>query len=112
MVFARSGDGDAAVEEVFTAFGEKRVTAERVAEQAAAEALEYCQSTAVLGGHSADQMLLYMALAGGGEFTTVPLTRHSETNMRVIQSFLPLEFRTAETDGICRVECVERRKQP
>ena len=111
MVAAASGEGADAHEEVFTAFGEKKITAEKVAERAAAEAEEYCQTAAALGKYSADQTLLYMALAGGGEFTTTPLTRHSETNMQVIRSFLPLEFRCREIDRICRVECVEKRKQ-
>lgn len=111
MIAARSGEGDEATEEVFTAFGEKRLPAETVAEQAAAEALEYHESAAALGSHSADQILLYMALAGGGEFTTTPLTQHSETNMRVIRSFLPLEFSSREVDGVCRVECVDKGKQ-
>lgn len=105
MVAVRSGDGDQAVEEVFTAFGEKRVAAEVVAERVAAEALAYSDSAAFLGAYSADQVLLYMALAGGGEFAATPLTQHSLTNMQVIQSFLPLGFRSREEDGVCRVEC-------
>ncbi len=111
MVMARSGEGGAAVEEVFTAFGEKRVPAERVAKQVAAEAAEYSRSAAVLGRHCADQILLYMALAGGGEFTTVPLTMHAKTNMQVVRSFLPVDFRVTEASGICRVECVGKGKQ-
>ncbi len=111
MVVACSGEGDETLEEVFTAFAEKRIAAEKVAEQVAAEVSAYCRSAAVLGYHSADQILLYMALAGGGEFTTTLLSRHAQTNMQVIQSFLPLHFVTRETDGVCRVECLAQGKQ-
>jgi len=36
----------------------------------------------------ADQLLLPLALAGGGRFRTVPLTRHATTNIEVIRQFL------------------------
>ena len=32
------------------------------------------------------------ALAGGGAFTTLPLSQHSTTNMEVIQKFLEVKF--------------------
>ena len=111
MVAVCSGVGEDRIEEVFTAFGEKGIAAEKVAERAAAEAEVYYQTDAVLGKYNADQIILYMALAGGGEFTTTPLTLHSETNMRVIREFLPLEFRCRVIGRVCHVECVEKRKQ-
>ena len=36
-----------------------------------------------------DQLLLPMALAGGGSFTTLSLTTHAKTNIDVIRKFLP-----------------------
>jgi RNA 3'-terminal phosphate cyclase (ATP) len=84
------------VAEVFTGFGEKGLPAERVANQAADEALSYMNAGVAVGCHLADQLLLPLALAGGGGFTTLPLTEHSTTNMQVIQQFLDVTFHTTQ----------------
>ncbi|MBI5851813.1 MAG: RNA 3'-terminal phosphate cyclase, partial [Planctomycetes bacterium] len=42
--------------------------------------------------HLADQLLLPMALAGGGSFRTTRPTTHTTTNARVIEVFLPLRI--------------------
>jgi RNA 3'-terminal phosphate cyclase (ATP) len=76
------------VTEVFTGFGEVGVRAEAVAEQAAQEARRYLAADVPVGPHLADQLLLPLALAGGGRFRTVPLTRHATTNIEVIRQFL------------------------
>jgi RNA 3'-terminal phosphate cyclase (ATP) len=76
------------VTEVFTGFGEVGVRAEAVAEQAAQEARSYLAADVPVGPHLADQLLLPLALAGGGRFRTVPLTRHATTNIEVIRQFL------------------------
>ena len=76
------------VTEVFTGFGEVGVRAEAVAEQAAQEARRYLSADVPVGPHLADQLLLPLALAGGGRFRTVPLTRHATTNIEVIRQFL------------------------
>ncbi|MGE0479153.1 MAG: RNA 3'-terminal phosphate cyclase [Phycisphaerae bacterium] len=75
-------------DEVFAAFGERGVPAERIARQAADEANRYLASAAAVGGHLADQLLLPFALAGSGSFTTLPLSGHARTNIDVIQRFL------------------------
>lgn len=80
------------VTELFSAFGERGVLAERVASKLVKPVREYLASGAPVGRHLADQLLLPMAMAGGGEFVTLPLTRHSETNIEVIKKFLPVEF--------------------
>lgn len=76
--------------EVFTAFGEKGIPAEAVADQAVECALKYLKTNAVAGPHLADQLLLPFAIAGAGAFTTMPLTRHSSTNIEVIGKFLDI----------------------
>jgi RNA 3'-terminal phosphate cyclase (ATP) len=43
-----------------------------------------------VGAHLADQMLLPMALAGGGHFVTSDLTQHSLTNIEVMKRFLDI----------------------
>jgi len=81
--------GCAAITEVFSAFGRLGASAEHVASEAIDEARSYIASSAVAGEHLADQLLLPLALAGGGSFTTTKLTLHTRTNMDVISLFLP-----------------------
>lgn len=79
------------VTEVFSGIGEKRLPAEAVAARAADEAAEYLASGAAVGRHLADQLLLYLALAGGGRFRTLSPSLHATTNADVIREFLPVE---------------------
>jgi RNA 3'-terminal phosphate cyclase (ATP) len=81
------------VTEIFTGFGEKRVSAETVAERACREAKSYLDAGVPVGEHLADQLLIPLALAGGGTFVTTPLSSHSTTNIDVIEKFLPRKFR-------------------
>jgi RNA 3'-terminal phosphate cyclase (ATP) len=85
----RSDDGIAAV---FTGFGEKRVAAEAVAERACAEARAWLAAGVAVDTHLADQLLLPMALAGGGSFTTLAPSDHTRSNAALIEKFLPVEF--------------------
>lgn len=86
------------VTEVFTGFGQRGVRSEAVAEAAVAELREYLAAGVPVGKHLADQLLLPMALAGGGSFTTLPLTRHSTTNIEIIGLFLDVPM-TTRPDG-------------
>lgn len=99
MLFVRSS----AVCEVFTGFGIHGVLAEQVALQACQEALSYLNSNAAVGEHLADQLLLPMALAGGGSFTTSKISSHCRTNMMVIEQFLPVRFSVSAMAGGSRV---------
>ena len=90
------------VTEVFTAFGERGVTAEAVAERAAKAVRRYLARGAPVGEHLADQLLVPMALAGGGSFVTSELSSHASTNIAVIERFLDVEIRAegrASDDG-------------
>ena len=78
--------------ELFTSFGEKRVSAEAVAERLAKDVREYLESGAPVGEYLADQLLIPLALAGGGSFATTPLSPHSTTNIDVIEKFLARKF--------------------
>jgi RNA 3'-terminal phosphate cyclase (ATP) len=80
------------VTEVFTGFGERGVAAEAVADQAVVAARRYLASDVAVGEHLADQLLLPMALARGGSFTTVPPSRHTTTNIEIIRKFLDVEI--------------------
>jgi RNA 3'-terminal phosphate cyclase (ATP) len=76
------------VTELFTAFGEKGVPAERVGAAVADEAAEYLAARVPVGRHLADQLVLPMALGGGGLFRTVEPSRHTLTHVELLQAFL------------------------
>ncbi len=78
----------AQITEVICAFGQKGIRAEQVAKSALHPAREYLHSEAAVGVHLADQLLLPLALAGHGVFTTLEPTRHFYTNREVIRAFL------------------------
>lgn len=86
------------VTEVFTGFGEKGVTAESVAEHAIREWKRYSNSNVFAGEHLADQLLLPMALAKGGSFTSLPLSGHAITNMDTIRQFLDVDFKIEKSE--------------
>jgi RNA 3'-terminal phosphate cyclase (ATP) len=93
------------VTEVFTGFGERGVTAEAVAATAVDEAREYLAAGAAVGSHLADQLLLPLALAGVGSFTTVAPSRHTTTNIEIIRRFLEVQITTTKIgDGIWRID--------
>lgn len=81
------------ITEVFAAFGERKVPAEAVAAAAAREAAEYLEAGVPVGPHLADQLLLPLALAGGGAFRSVTPTQHTRTQAEVLRRFLGIEAR-------------------
>jgi RNA 3'-terminal phosphate cyclase (ATP) len=91
------------ITEVFTGFGEKGVSAESVAKRAVDAARSYLGSEAVVGRHLADQLLLPMALAGGGEFTTMPVTQHFDSHVWIIKAFLNTKIATESMGDLVRV---------
>lgn len=87
------------VTEVFTAFGEKSVRAEAVARNALQQARRYIASDAAVDEYLADQLMLPMALAGGGRFSCECISMHARTNAEVIERFLPVHVTFTEEDG-------------
>ena len=49
---------------------------------------EYLSAKAPVGPHLCDQLLMPMAIAGGGGFVTTSPTQHTRTNITVIEEFL------------------------
>jgi RNA 3'-terminal phosphate cyclase (ATP) len=93
------------VTEVFTGFGERGVPAESVAAAAADGASQYEAAGVPVGPHLADQLILPLALAGGGSFITMPLTLHTSTNIEVVQMFLPVRIHARDlAGGAVRIE--------
>lgn len=86
------------ITEHFSAIGAKGVPAERVAEQAAAEAQAWLSAGAPVGPHLCDQLLVLLALAGEGTFLTGPLTGHSTTNLMTISNFASCQIETTPTE--------------
>ncbi len=85
----------AAVTEVFSTFGRMGVASEKVASEAVRDAREYLVSQAVAGEHLTDQLMVPLALAGGGSYTAVKMSRHAQTNAVVIREFLPVRIDVA-----------------
>ncbi|MEZ6188040.1 MAG: RNA 3'-terminal phosphate cyclase [Planctomycetota bacterium] len=96
--------GDGALREQVTAFGEKTRRAESVADEAADEAARYLDAGVPVGEHLADQLLLPLALAGGGRFRALPLSLHAETQLELIPRFLDVRFAVSPCPGGVEVE--------
>jgi RNA 3'-terminal phosphate cyclase (ATP) len=93
------------VTEVFTGFGERNVRAEIVADRVVTEARRYLAANVAAGAHLADQLLVPMALMKGGVFTSLPLSRHSQTNIDTIAKFISAKIRVCtENNRSCMVE--------
>jgi RNA 3'-terminal phosphate cyclase (ATP) len=85
--------------EVFTAFGEKSVSAETVARHAVQRARQYLCTQAAVAEYLGDQLMLPLALAGGGGFTVDEVSMHARTNAGVIELFLPVRFEFGKHEG-------------
>lgn len=87
----------AVVGELVTVYGARGVSAEDVAEHACNDLQRYLDSSAVVGAHLADQMLLPFMLAGGGSMLIDAPSAHLLSNAAVIEQF-----------GGVRFECLPR----
>lgn len=74
---------------VFSALGERGKPADKVALAAAREFERFDEHGGAVDEHLADQLVIPMALAGGGAFRTGPLSLHTTTNMTVVSLFCP-----------------------
>lgn len=83
--------------EATSAIGERGVRAEEVAESAVKELLRWHEADVPVGEHLADQLLLLLALAGGGRFRALgPLSGHATTQIELIPRFLPVRIETRQ----------------
>ena len=80
------------VSEVITTHGAIGVRAEVVARRAIDAVRRFQANGAPVGVHLADQLLLPLALAGGGSFRTPGVDPHLTTNAEVIERFLPVKI--------------------
>lgn len=79
--------------ELITAHGRKGYPAERVAMDAIDELHAFVDAAVPVGEHLADQLLLPLAVAGGGSYRTGPLSLHATTNIETIGAFLEIPVR-------------------
>lgn len=77
----------------FSSIGELGKRAETVGSEAAQRFLDYFATGACLDPHLADQLVLYLALAGGdSSFTTSRISSHLLTNLQVVERFLGTRY--------------------
>ncbi len=91
------------VREVFTGFGRQGIPAERVASDAVHQVREYLAADVPVGKYLADQLILPLSIAAwlnGSKscFRTLPLSRHSTTQIDIVRRFLNVSIVT-ETEG-------------
>jgi len=82
---------------VFSSIGEKGKPAEKVALEAVHAFKDWIESGTMVDYHLADQLLLYMALVGGGKFTTNFITEHFRTNVDIIKMFMDINVSIEES---------------
>jgi RNA 3'-terminal phosphate cyclase (ATP) len=92
--------------EIMTGIAQMGKSAESVATGAAKGLRSYLASSAPVGAHLADQILLPMALSGSGVFHTLSITDHTRTNIALIEQFLPVKFTVEELEaGVKQIRC-------
>jgi len=84
--------------EVFTGFGQRGVSAEKVANRTVTAVREYLAHDVPVGRHLADQLLIPIAMAGGGKFRTLSPSKHTTTNIEIIKKFVDVEINLNRND--------------
>ena len=75
------------VTEVVSGFGKLDLSAERIGTTAGKRMAGYEGSDAFAGPYLQDQLLLPMAVAGGGAFTSVKVSHHTRTAADIVEQF-------------------------
>jgi RNA 3'-terminal phosphate cyclase (ATP) len=83
--------------EVFTGFGEKRISSAEVVDQACTLMERYLESDAPAGEYLTDQLLLPLAIGNGGEFNSSEISPHTTTNIGIIRRFIGVDIDTVQT---------------
>jgi RNA 3'-terminal phosphate cyclase (ATP) len=92
----------------FVGLGARGKRAERVADEACDELLDFLATRGAVDAHTADQLLLPLAVADGPSAFPVPaVTTHLLTNARILERFLPCRLAidgASGEEGWVRVE--------
>lgn len=75
-----------------TILGERNKKAEDVGKEAAIKLQGLINSKAPIDEHTADQLLIYMAIKGSGKLLTNKITEHTLTNIKIIEKFTDVKF--------------------
>lgn len=86
------------VNALFTGFGEPGKPSEAVANHALQQYQRYRRTDAPVCEYLADQLLLPMALAGGGSYVASELSRHATTQIELIRQFMPVPITVTHMD--------------
>lgn len=86
-----------------SALGKRGLPAERVGTDAASELIRELETPAAVDVHLADQLIVYLALAGGS-ITLGRLSQHTKTNIWTVRHFLDAKIEIKEANGIFRIE--------
>jgi len=90
---------------VFTAYGMRGKPSQEVVGEVVAQAKDFSAGGAAIDLFLADQLLLYMALSKRGCYATNELSTHLQTNMEIIQKFLPIGFNVQRHERAYRICC-------
>jgi RNA 3'-terminal phosphate cyclase (ATP) len=88
-----------------SSLGKRGLPAEKVGRRAAEELIMELKSRATVDVHLADQLIPYLALAGGS-YTVREISLHAKTNIWTAGHFLDARIETKEEKGIFRIESV------
>ncbi|MGC8812458.1 MAG: RNA 3'-terminal phosphate cyclase [Candidatus Aenigmatarchaeota archaeon] len=78
--------------------GKKGIKAEKIGEECAKELLASLESKAALDKYLADQILVFLALAGSESCVSVEkVTQHCVTNIKIIEQMLNVKFNVEES---------------
>ena len=91
---------------VFTAFGMRGKPSEEVISEVLGLTEDFLTSEAAVDRFLADQLLIYMAIAKAGSFTTNECSSHLQTNMEVIKKLLPVDFSVDKHNQAYRISCL------
>jgi len=93
------------VTEHVTGFGERGVSSERIALAVSEDVRRYLAAGVPVGEHLADQLLLPMALGGGGTFRTLEPSLHCKTQLELLQLFIGTQASiTEERPDVWRID--------
>ncbi|HSH17706.1 MAG TPA: RNA 3'-terminal phosphate cyclase [Verrucomicrobiae bacterium] len=87
------------VHEVFTGFGERDVPSGKVVGGVIDQVREFLAGSAPVGEYLADQLMIPLALAGGGSYRAIKASLHARTNAEVIGRFLERSLEIDDRDG-------------
>lgn len=97
--------------ELLVSFGKRGKRAESVANELADAVRTFEASAAPVSEHTADQLMLLLALAGGGSFRTPEPTGHTLSQAALIPRFLPIRI-DVRRDGSCHRIDIARTAEP